>query len=196
MSGAENHSLRGLIKRLADVAKQRSGEIRRRGGDLSGYRTEGSGKTTLINMLTGHLFCMPDGGRRRPARPAKDGTGRTTSIAAIGRGANVSADAGIQTQDGLEKCFPFFFLFFFLVRGMDAPPSTRQAEVRRAREYLEFLTWLNSSSLHAKEFSRAASRIARARRCPDAGARNTVLDEPFAASNRIARRAIKRHPAT
>jgi branched-chain amino acid transport system ATP-binding protein len=169
MSGAELIRGAGLIKRFGGIVANDTVEFAVVEGDLVGLiGPNGSGKTTLINMLTGHL--VPDGGdvvlRGRQMRD---------------RPAHVYAAMGVARTFQLTQLFSrMTVLENLLVPGLTRPHSTWQAEVRRAREYLDFLNLAHLEQLHAKNLSGGQQKLLELGRCLMLEPAILFLDEPFA----------------
>ncbi len=167
--GAELIRGAGLIKRFGGIVANDTVEFAVMEGDLVGLiGPNGSGKTTLINMLTGHL--MPDGGR------------------VVVRGRDMRGEpAHIYAAMGVARTFQLTQLFGrmtvlenLLVPGLTRPRSKWQAEVRRARNTLDFLNLAHLEQLHAKNLSGGQQKLLELGRCLMLEPAILFLDEPFA----------------
>ena len=167
--GAELIRGAGLIKRFGGIVANDTVEFAVVEGDLVGLiGPNGSGKTTLINMLTGHL--MPDGGRVVVrGRDMRD------------QPAHVYAAMGVARTFQLTQLFGrMTVLENLLVPGLTRPRSTWQAEVRRARNTLDFLNLAHLEQLHAKNLSGGQQKLLELGRCLMLEPAILFLDEPFA----------------
>lgn len=138
-------------------------------GDLIGLiGPNGSGKTTLINLLTGHL--SPESGnvfvrgRCVTARPPHE-------YAALGVARTFQLTQLFGRMTVIEN---------MLVPGLTRPASTRNAVMKRARTYLEFLSLAHLEHLPAKNLSGGQQKLLELGRALMLEPAILFLDEPFA----------------
>ncbi len=148
-------------------------------GELVGLiGPNGSGKTTTINMLTGHL--KPSGGHIHlrgarsdglpPSRLAKLKVGRTFQITQL-----------FSRMTLLEN---------MLVPGLARPHSTRAEATRQARLHLDFLGLARLETLQAKNLSGGQQKLLELGRALMLDPDILFLDEPFAGVNPFLRDEI------
>lgn len=170
-----------LTMRFGGIVAVRELDLAVNEGELVGLiGPNGSGKTTTINMLTGHL--SPAGGRIQlrgeradglPAdRFAMRGVGRTFQITQL-----------FSRMSVLEN---------MLVPGLVRPHSTWDAVRRQARLHLEFLGLAPLEAAQARTLSGGQQKLLELGRALMLDATILFLDEPFAGVNPYLRDEIIR----
>ena len=138
----------------------------------------GSGKTTTINMLTGHL--APAAGRSSCA--ASRGRARSPSeFAALRVGRTFQITQLFSRMTVLEN---------MLVPGLARPHSHKAAATRKARQHLEFLGLATLETLQAKNLSGGQQKLLELGRALMLDPEILFLDEPFAGVNPFLRDQI------
>ena len=170
---------RDLTKRFGGIVAVRGLAFAVQPGELVGLiGPNGSGKTTTINMLTGHskpaageIFVR--GGRADGLAPSDFATlrvGRTFQITQL-----------FSRMSVLEN---------MLVPGLARPHSTRPAATRTARQHLEFLGLAALEKLQAKHLSGGQQKLLELGRALMLDPDILFLDEPFAGVNPFLRDEI------
>ncbi len=169
----------GLTRRFGGIVAVNALDFRVDEGELVGMiGPNGSGKTTTINMLTGHL--APSAGHvhlrgRRADGMAADrfatrGVGRTFQITQLfGR------------MSVLEN---------MLVPGLAHPGSTHAAALREAWRHLEFLNLAGLATQPARSLSGGQQKLLELGRALMLEPAILFLDEPFAGVNPVLRDEI------
>jgi branched-chain amino acid transport system ATP-binding protein len=148
-------------------------------GELVGLiGPNGSGKTTTINMLTGHL--KPAGGRIFVRARRADGL-TASAFAALRVGRTFQITQLFNRMSVLEN---------MLVPGLARPHSTRPAATRAARQHLKFLGLAALENLQAKNLSGGQQKLLEFGRALMLDPDILFLDEPFAGVNPILRDEI------
>jgi branched-chain amino acid transport system ATP-binding protein len=148
-------------------------------GELVGLiGPNGSGKTTTINMLTGHL--SPASGHI--FLHGKSADGRSPSeFAALRVGRTFQITQLFSRMTVLEN---------MLVPGLARPHSHKTTTTRTARQYLEFLGLAALQTLQAKNLSGGQQKLLELGRALMLGPEILFLDEPFAGVNPFLRDQI------
>jgi len=163
---------RGLTKRFGGIVAVRSLEFTVRSGELIGLiGPNGSGKTTTINMLTGHA--KPAGGEIYVRGRRADGLA-ASAFAALRVGRTFQITQLFSRMSVLEN---------MLVPGLARPHSTRPAVARAARQHLEFLGLAALENLPAKNLSGGQQKLLELGRALMLDPDILFLDEPFAGVN-------------
>jgi branched-chain amino acid transport system ATP-binding protein len=159
----------GLVKRFGGIVANDAVDLVVAQGDLIGLiGPNGSGNTTLINVLTGHL--EPDAG---------DVLVRGERVS--GRPPHIYAAMGIARTFQLTQLFGrMTVLENMLVPGLTRPHSAWGEVARRARGYLEFLSLSGLEQLQAKHLSGGQQKLLELGRCLMLEPAVLFLDEPFA----------------
>ncbi len=171
----------GLARRFGGIHAVRSLDLTIIRGELVGMiGPNGSGKTTTINMLTGHL--APSAGHITirgvradglpPDRFAARGIGRTFQITQL-----------FSRMTVLEN---------MLVPGLARPHSTRVAAVGAAWRHLEFLNLAPVAAQQARSLSGGQQKLLELGRALMLDPEILFLDEPFAGVNPFLRDEIIR----
>jgi len=148
-------------------------------GELVGLiGPNGSGKTTTINMLTGHL--KPAGGRIFVGGRRADGL-KASAFAALRVGRTFQITQLFNRMSVLEN---------MLVPGLARPHSTRPTAIRAARRHLEFLGLAALETLQAKNLSGGQQKLLEFGRALMLDPEILFLDEPFAGVNPVLRDEI------
>jgi ABC-type branched-subunit amino acid transport system ATPase component len=170
---------RELTKRFGGIIAVSNLNLAVQPGELVGLiGPNGSGKTTTINMLTGHL--NPEGGHiylrgtraegRSPSEFAALRVGRTFQITQL-----------FSRMSVLEN---------MLVPGLARPHSHKRAATRTARQHLEFLGLAALETLQAKNLSGGQQKLLELGRALMLDPEILFLDEPFAGVNPFLRDQI------
>jgi branched-chain amino acid transport system ATP-binding protein len=170
---------RGLSRRFGGIVAVDALALSVHPGELVGLiGPNGSGKTTTINMLTGHL--RPSGGEiflrgtrsdgLKPSKLASRKVGRTFQITQL-----------FSRMTVLEN---------MLVPGLARPHSTRAAATEQAREHLRFLGLAKLEGLHARNLSGGQQKLLELGRALMLDPDILFLDEPFAGVNPFLRDEI------
>lgn len=141
-------------------------------GELVGLiGPNGSGKTTTINMLTGHL--APSGGRIFVRGQRADGLSPSEfATRHVGRTFQISQLFGRMTV--LEN---------MLVPGLARPRSTKAGATRLARGHLDFLGLARLETAQARTLSGGQQKLLELGRALMLDPEILFLDEPFAGVN-------------
>ncbi|HUB48857.1 MAG TPA: ABC transporter ATP-binding protein [Acetobacteraceae bacterium] len=170
---------RGLTKRFGGIVAVHALEFAVRPGELVGLiGPNGSGKTTTINMLTGHL--KPAGGEIYVRGRRADGLA-ASAFAALRVGRTFQITQLFSRMSVLEN---------MLVPGLARPHSTRPAVTRAARQHLEFLGLAALEKLQAKNLSGGQQKLLELGRALMLDPDILFLDEPFAGVNPFLRDEI------
>jgi branched-chain amino acid transport system ATP-binding protein len=154
-------------------------------GELVGLiGPNGSGKTTTINLLTGHLRL--DGGGVRVRGHAVGGL-PASGFAGLGVGRTFQITQLFSRMSVLEN---------MLVPGLARPRAHREAVVREARRHLEFLGLAALENLAAKNLSGGQQKLLELGRALMLEPKILFLDEPFAGVNPYLRDEIIRFVQT
>jgi branched-chain amino acid transport system ATP-binding protein len=168
-----------LTMRFGGIVAVSGLDLAVRAGELVGLiGPNGSGKTTTINMLTGHL--KPAGGRIFVRAQRADGL-KASSFAALRVGRTFQITQLFNRMSVLEN---------MLVPGLARPHSTRPAATRAARQHLEFLGLAALENLPAKNLSGGQQKLLEFGRALMLDPDILFLDEPFAGVNPILRDEI------
>jgi branched-chain amino acid transport system ATP-binding protein len=170
---------RDLSKRFGGIVAVENLDFAVAPGELVGLiGPNGSGKTTTINMLTGHL--APGGG----------------DVLVHGQRANGLAASDFATMR-IGRTFQITQLFSrmtvldnMLVPGLTRPGSTKTAALRTARQHLEFLGLAALEALQAKNLSGGQQKLLELGRALMLDPEILFLDEPFAGVNPFLRNEI------
>ena len=170
---------RGLHRRFGGIVAVGALDFAVMPGELVGLiGPNGSGKTTTINMLTGHL--KPSGGEVFLHGVRATGLA-PSSVAAkrVGRTFQITQLFGRMTV--LEN---------MLVPGLARKNSTRAEATRQARAHLEFLKLSHLEKLPAKNLSGGQQKLLELGRALMLDPEILFLDEPFAGVNPFLRDEI------
>jgi ABC-type branched-subunit amino acid transport system ATPase component len=170
---------RGLTKRFGGIVAVNGLDLSVSAGELVGLiGPNGSGKTTTINMMTGHL--KPTDGQiavrgtrsdgQPPSRYAAMRVGRTFQITQL-----------FSRMTLLEN---------MLVPGLARPHSHRAEATRQARAHLDFLGLAKLEALQAKNLSGGQQKLLELGRALMLDPDILFLDEPFAGVNPFLRDEI------
>lgn len=170
---------RGLHKRFGGIVAVRSLDLTVDRGELVGLiGPNGSGKTTTINMLTGHL--KPSGGAvRLMGRSAAGLPPSGVAALKVGRTFQITQLFGRMTV--LEN---------MLVPGLARAGSHWADAVRTARRHLDFLGLRRVEGLQAKNLSGGQQKLLELGRALMLDPEVLFLDEPFAGVNPFLRDEI------
>jgi len=150
-----------------------------RPGELVGLiGPNGSGKTTTINMLTGHL--KPSSGHVHVRGIRSDGF-PPSRLAAMKVGRTFQITQLFSRMTLMEN---------MLVPGLARPHSTRAEATRQARGHLEFLGLARLETLQAKNLSGGQQKLLELGRALMLDPDILFLDEPFAGVNPFLRDEI------
>jgi branched-chain amino acid transport system ATP-binding protein len=170
---------RSLTKRFGGIIAVNALDLAVEPGELVGLiGPNGCGKTTTINMLTGHL-APADGEilvRGQPARGLK-----ASDFAALRVGRTFQITQLFSRMTVLEN---------MLVPGLVQPRSTRAGATRTARRHLEFLGLTKLENLYAKNLSGGQQKLLELGRALMLDPEILFLDEPFAGVNPFLRDEI------
>jgi ABC-type branched-subunit amino acid transport system ATPase component len=170
---------RDLTKRFGGIVAVENLDFAVAPGELVGLiGPNGSGKTTTINMLTGHL--PPGGGE----------------VFVHGRRANGLAASDFATLR-IGRTFQITQLFSrmtvlenMLVPGLTRAGSTKAGAMRAARQHLDFLGLAALEALQAKNLSGGQQKLLELGRALMLDPEILFLDEPFAGVNPFLRNEI------
>jgi ABC-type branched-subunit amino acid transport system ATPase component len=170
---------RGLTKRFGGILAVSGLDFVVRQGDLVGLiGPNGSGKTTTINMLTGHL--PRDGGHILVRGAPADGLSASEfAMRRVGRTFQITQLFSRMTV--LEN---------MLVPGLARPHSHWVEVTQRARRHLEFLKLDHLEKLQAKNLSGGQQKLLELGRALMLDPELMFLDEPFAGVNPFLRDEI------
>jgi ABC-type branched-subunit amino acid transport system ATPase component len=170
---------RGLSKNFGGIIAVSALDLAVRQGELVGLiGPNGSGKTTTINMLTGHL--APAAGRILVRDTPADGLSASAFAARkVGRTFQITQLFSRMTV--LEN---------MLVPGLTRPHSTKAGATRTARQHLEFLGLAALETLYAKNLSGGQQKLLELGRALMLDPEILFLDEPFAGVNPFLRNEI------
>ena len=148
-------------------------------GELVGLiGPNGSGKTTTINMLTGHL---PPGGGDVFVHGQRANGLAASEFAALRIGRTFQITQLFSRMTVMEN---------MLVPGLTRPGSTKAAVTRTARQHLEFLGLAKLETLQAKNLSGGQQKLLELGRALMLDPEILFLDEPFAGVNPFLRNEI------
>jgi branched-chain amino acid transport system ATP-binding protein len=168
-----------LTRRFGGIVAVRRLDLAVHPGELVGLiGPNGSGKTTTINMLTGHL--RPAGGRIFVSGRRADGL-KASAFAAMRVGRTFQITQLFNRMSVLEN---------MLVPGLARPHSTRPTATRAARRHLEFLGLAALETLQAKNLSGGQQKLLEFGRALMLDPDILFLDEPFAGVNPVLRDEI------
>ncbi len=171
----------GLNRRFGGIAAVRGLDLAVRAGELVGLiGPNGSGKTTTINLLTGHL--APSAGRILVRGEQADGLA-ADRFATRGVGRTFQITQLFGRMSVLEN---------MLVPGLARPHSTRSAATREAWRHLEFLGLAGLAARPAKSLSGGQQKLLELGRALMLQPAILFLDEPFAGVNPYLRDEIIR----
>ena len=170
---------RGLSKNFGGIIAVNELDLAVRQGELVGLiGPNGSGKTTTINMLTGHL--TPAAGHILVHDTPADGLS-ASAFAARKVGRTFQITQLFSRMSVLEN---------MLVPGLARPHSTKPAALRAARQHLEFLGLAALENLPAKNLSGGQQKLLELGRALMLDPEILFLDEPFAGVNPFLRDEI------
>jgi branched-chain amino acid transport system ATP-binding protein len=170
---------RDLTKRFGGILAVRDLALAVQPGELVGLiGPNGSGKTTTINMLTGHL--KPAAGHVLVRGRRADGLA-PSAFAALRVGRTFQITQLFGRMSVLEN---------MLVPGLARPHSTKPAALRAARQHLEFLGLAMLEKLPAKNLSGGQQKLLELGRALMLDPEVLFLDEPFAGVNPFLRDEI------
>jgi branched-chain amino acid transport system ATP-binding protein len=163
---------RTLTRRFGGILAVRELDFAVSHGELVGLiGPNGSGKTTTINLLTGHL--APDAGRIFVRGAHADGLA-PSEFAALRVGRTFQITQLFSRMSVLEN---------MLVPGLARPHSQRAQATREARQHLEFLGLAALENLQAKNLSGGQQKLLELGRALMLDPEILFLDEPFAGVN-------------
>ncbi len=170
---------RDLTKRFGGILAVYGLEFAVQPGELIGLiGPNGSGKTTTINMLTGHT--KPASGEIF-VRGRRAGGLAPSAFAALRVGRTFQITQLFSRMSVLEN---------MLVPGLARPHSTRPAATRAARQHLDFLGLAALEKLQAKHLSGGQQKLLELGRALMLDPDILFLDEPFAGVNPFLRDEI------
>jgi ABC-type branched-subunit amino acid transport system ATPase component len=170
---------RELSKRFGGIAAVNKLNLSVQPGELVGLiGPNGSGKTTTINMLTGHL--VPAAGHILLRGQRADGLS-PSEFATLRVGRTFQITQLFSRMTVLEN---------MLVPGLTRPRSHRTTAMRAARLHLEFLGLAGLEGLQAKNLSGGQQRLLELGRALMLDPEILFLDEPFAGVNPFLRDQI------
>ncbi len=170
---------RDLTRRFGGIVAVNMLQFAVSAGELVGLiGPNGSGKTTTINMLTGHL--APNGGHILVRGERADGL-TPSEFAALRVGRTFQITQLFSRMTVLEN---------MLVPGLARPRSTRAAATRTARQHLDFLGLAALEALQAKNLSGGQQKLLELGRALMLDPDILFLDEPFAGVNPFLRDEI------
>jgi ABC-type branched-subunit amino acid transport system ATPase component len=166
---------RALTKRFGGIIAVNALDLAVMQGELVGLiGPNGSGKTTTINMMTGHL--APGAGDILVRGQSANGL-KASDFAALRVGRTFQITQLFSRMTVLEN---------MLVQ----PHSTRVGATRTARQHLEFLGLSKLENLHAKNLSGGQQKLLELGRALMLDPEILFLDEPFAGVNPFLRDEI------
>jgi ABC-type branched-subunit amino acid transport system ATPase component len=162
----------GLVMRFGGIMAVRELDFAVRKGELVGLiGPNGSGKTTTINLLTGHL--APTAGHIR-----------LRGVEVAGMAADRFAARGVGRTFQITQLFGrMSVLENMLVPGLARPHSTRPAATRAAWGHLEFLGLAGHADRPARSLSGGQQKLLELGRALMLEPAILFLDEPFAGVN-------------
>ena len=170
---------RDLTKRFGGIVAVNALNLAVQHGELVGLiGPNGSGKTTTINMLTGHL--APAGGHIHLRGHRAVGLS-PSEFAALRVGRTFQITQLFSRMTVLEN---------MLVPGLARPHSHKAEATRTARQHLEFLGLAKLESLQAKNLSGGQQKLLELGRALMLDPEILFLDEPFAGVNPFLRDEI------
>jgi ABC-type branched-subunit amino acid transport system ATPase component len=170
---------RDLTKRFGGIIAVDNLDLAVQQGELVGLiGPNGSGKTTMINLLTGHL--APASGHIFLRGRRADGLA-PSEFAALRVGRTFQITQLFSRMTVLEN---------MLVPGLARPHSHRTAATRAARQHLEFLGLAALETLQAKSLSGGQQKLLELGRALMLDPELLFLDEPFAGVNPFLRDEI------
>jgi ABC-type branched-subunit amino acid transport system ATPase component len=169
----------GLTRRFGGIVAVRALDLAVQEGELVGLiGPNGSGKTTTINMMTGHL-------------PPSEGHVRLRGERADGMPADRFATRGVGRTFQVTQLFGRMSVMEnMLVPGLARPGSTRAAATRDAWQHLEFLKLAGLATQPAKTLSGGQQKLLELGRALMLEPAVLFLDEPFAGVNPFLRDEI------
>jgi ABC-type branched-subunit amino acid transport system ATPase component len=169
----------GLTKRFGGIVAVNGLDLAVRPGELVGLiGPNGSGKTTTINMMTGHL------------KPS-DGTVHVRGTRADGSPPSRFASLKVGRTFQITQLFSRMTLMEnMLVPGLARPHSHRAEATRQARVHLDFLGLAKLETLQAKNLSGGQQKLLELGRALMLDPDILFLDEPFAGVNPFLRDEI------
>ena len=168
-----------LTKRFGGIVAVNNLNLAVQQGELIGLiGPNGSGKTTTINMLTGHL--QPAGGYVHLRGMRADGLA-PSEFAALRVGRTFQITQLFSRMTVLEN---------MLVPGLARPHSHKASATRTAREHLQFLGLAELETLQAKNLSGGQQKLLELGRALMLDPEILFLDEPFAGVNPFLRDEI------
>ncbi|HUA76883.1 MAG TPA: ABC transporter ATP-binding protein [Acetobacteraceae bacterium] len=175
----------GLAKHFGGIFAVDHLDLAVREGELVGLiGPNGSGKTTTINLMTGHLRI--DGGAVR-VRGHSVGGLPASGFAGLGVGRTFQITQLFGRMSVLEN---------MLVPGLARPRAHKAHVIREARRHLEFLGLAALENLAAKNLSGGQQKLLELGRALMLEPRILFLDEPFAGVNPYLRDEIIRFVQT
>jgi ABC-type branched-subunit amino acid transport system ATPase component len=170
---------RALTKRFGGIIAVNALDLAVMQGELVGLiGPNGSGKTTTINMMTGHL--APGAGDIFVRGQSANGL-KASDFAALRVGRTFQITQLFSRMTVLEN---------MLVPGLVQPHSTRAGATRTARQHLEFLGLAKLENLQAKNLSGGQQKLLELGRALMLDPEILFLDEPFAGVNPFLRDEI------
>jgi branched-chain amino acid transport system ATP-binding protein len=170
---------RDLTKRFGGIVAVHTLNLAVNHGELVGLiGPNGSGKTTTINMLTGHL--APAGGHIFLRGERADGLA-PSEFATLRVGRTFQITQLFSRMTVLEN---------MLVPGLARPHSHKTAATRTARQHLQFLGLSKLEALQAKNLSGGQQKLLELGRALMLDPEILFLDEPFAGVNPFLRDEI------
>lgn len=162
----------GLSKHFGGIFAVDQLDFAVQSGELVGLiGPNGSGKTTTINLLTGHL--------RSDA-----GTVRLRGERLDGAAASVFAERGVGRTFQITQLFSRMSVIEnMLVPGLARAHAEKRAVLREARKHLEFLGLASLETLQAKNLSGGQQKLLELGRALMLEPEILFLDEPFAGVN-------------
>jgi branched-chain amino acid transport system ATP-binding protein len=168
-----------LTRRFGGILAVRNLHFAVQPGELVGLiGPNGSGKTTTINMLTGHL--SPNGGHIFVRGQRADGLA-PSEFATLRVGRTFQITQLFSRMTVLEN---------MLVPGLARPHSTKAGATRQARQHLDFLGLAALETLQAKNLSGGQQKLLELGRALMLDPEILFLDEPFAGVNPFLRDEI------
>src|SRR5215472_15310110 len=170
---------RDVTERVGGIVAVSNLNLAVRHGELVGLiGPNGSGKTTTINLLTGHL---PAAGGHIFLRGQRADGHSPSEFATLRVGRTFQITQLFSRMTVLEN---------MLVPGLARPNSHKTAATRTARQHLEFLGLAKLENLHAKNLSGGQQKLLELGRALMLDPEILFLDEPFAGVNPFLRDEI------